>query len=138
MADRRKSDQRRPSIPVAYVGGPYRAATIHGVAANIRAAEAVAVELWRYGWAVICPHLNSAFLDGAVPDEAFLTGDLEILSRCDALVLTDGWGDSSGAVAEHKYASRLGLEIYEWERHSELLRQQAHQRAHTTFEQRSP
>lgn len=108
-------------MKIAYVGGPYRAGTVHGIAANIRAAEAVAVELWRMGWAVICPHLNSAFLDGAVLDEAFLAGDLEIMARCDALVLIEGWQHSQGATAERQHALEIGIPVYEWEKHRNLL-----------------
>lgn len=112
-------------MDIAYVGGPYRANSIHAIGCNIRAAEAVAVELWRMGWAVICPHLNSAFLDGAVPDEAFLAGDLEIMTRCDALVLIEGWRDSQGARAERDHAYRLGIPVYYWHLHRDLLKNNA-------------
>lgn len=113
-------------MKVAYVGGPYRADTVHEIAANIRAAESYAVELWKEGWAVICPYAtgasqNSAFLDGAVPDETFLAGDLELLARCDVLVLIDGWRDSKGALSERDHAYKLGIPVYDWRLHRELL-----------------
>ena len=82
------------NMKVAYVCGPYRADTICGVVENIRAAEAVALELWRMGFAVICPHKNSALFDGAAPDSVWLKGDLEILIRGDLLVTCTGWWES--------------------------------------------
>lgn len=94
---------------VAYVAGPYRGKTIRDVVENIREAEAAAVELWKRGYAVICPHKNTALLDGIATDEVFLQGDLEILKRCDLLVLLPRWQESAGAVAEHDYAREHGI-----------------------------
>lgn len=100
---------------VIYVVGAYRAPTIRGVVENIRSAESVALSLWQRGFAVVCPHLNSALLDGAVPDGTFLAGDLEILSRCDAVVTVPGWEASVGSVAEVQEAKSLGLAVFHWE-----------------------
>lgn len=108
-------------MKIAYVGGPYRADSIHATGCNIRAAEKVAVELWRMGWAVLCPHLNSAFLDGAVSDERFLAGGLAIMARCDALVLIEGWRNSKGATAEREYALALQIPVHEWDKDRDLL-----------------
>jgi hypothetical protein len=40
---------------IAYVSGPYRANSIRQVLHNIRAAEEVAIQLWKFGYAVISP-----------------------------------------------------------------------------------
>lgn len=56
---------------VAYVIGPYRAGTVRGIVENIRRAEEVALALWRLGFAVICPHKNTALFDGAAPDSVW-------------------------------------------------------------------
>jgi len=66
-------------MKVAYISGPYRAATVHGVVENIRRAERVALKYWQLGYAVICPHTNTALFDGAAPDDVWLAGDLELL-----------------------------------------------------------
>lgn len=94
-----------------YVAGAYRAPTIHGVVRNIERASAAALALWQQGWAVICPHKNTALFDGAAPDEVWLAGDLEMLRRCDAVFMLRGWRDSRGATAEHEEAVARGLEI---------------------------
>lgn len=96
---------------VAFISGPYRAETIAGVVANIRAAEAVAAKYWRLGYAVICPHKNSALMDGICPDEVWLSGDLEILRRCDVIVMMSNYIESSGAVDELEVARLQGLAV---------------------------
>jgi hypothetical protein len=96
-----------------YVAGKFRGPTAWDVELNIRNAEAVALELWRAGAAVICPHANTRFFDGAAPDEVFLNGDLEIVSRCDGIVMVPGWQASQGARAERAFAVQSGLEIFD-------------------------
>lgn len=87
-------------MKLIYIAGPYRAKSEWLVAQNIRRAEALALEVWKLGAAAICPHKNSALMGGAVPDEFFLAGDLEILKRCDAVVCTPDWRTSLGACDE--------------------------------------
>jgi len=105
-------------VKVAYISGPYSAATEWGVLQNIRRAEAVALEYWRRGYAVICPHKNSAFFGGAAPPDVWLKGDLEILRRLrpgqDVVVMVPGWESSEGALEERAEAYRLGLDIVEY------------------------
>lgn len=98
-------------MKIAYIAGPYRAKTIRGMVENIRRAETVALSYWKKGYAVICPHLNSALLDGALPDSTWLKGDLEILRRCDVLVAMKKWRTSVGAKAEVKFAKERGMKI---------------------------
>lgn len=100
---------------LVYVAGPYRAATVDGIRENIEAARRVARRLWQAGFPTICPHMNTAFMDGAAPDEVWLQGGLVILERCDAIVLTPGWAISRGAVEEREYALARGLVVLEWD-----------------------
>ena len=100
-------------MKVVYVSGPYRSKEgIWGVKKNIDAAERVAVELWQMGLAVICPHKNSAFLDGAAPDKVWLKGDLELIRRCDAVVVVGDWKSSDGTKAEIFYANKNRIPIF--------------------------
>jgi len=95
-------------MKVAYVCSPYRSETIHGVVENIRKAEKVALKYWKLGYAVICPHKNTALLDGAMPDDRFLAGGLELLRRSDVVII-NGW--TAGCRAEIELAVELGMEI---------------------------
>lgn len=99
-------------VKVIYVAGKYRANSEWGLVENIRHAEAVAIKLWQQGWAVICPHKNTAFFGGLAPDIRWLEGDLEMIKRCDAICLIKGWRDSVGSVEEYHLAKKLGLKIY--------------------------
>ena len=98
-------------MKIAFISGPYRAKTEWGVLNNIRAAEKVALKYWKKGYVVICPHKNTALMGGVLPDEVWLKGDLEILRRCDVVVMMEGWKKSEGARAEHEEALIKFMEI---------------------------
>lgn len=86
---------------MAYVSGKYR--DPRGpwyVVQNIRAAEAVALKLWQLGYAVICPHKNTEFLDGPLDDPCIIAGDIEMVKRSDVVVMVDNWQNSIGAKME--------------------------------------
>lgn len=100
---------------LVYISGPYSAATEWGVEQNIRRAEALALRAWAAGAAVICPHLNTSHFGGALPDETWLNGDLEILRRCDAVLLVSGWQQSVGVLGELRLARELELPVWEGE-----------------------
>ncbi len=95
-------------MSLGYVAGKYRGE----VEDNIERAMHVSTALWEAGHVAICPHGNTAHMDGAVSDARFLHGDLVILARCDFLITVEGWEDSVGAVGEVAYAERLGIPIY--------------------------
>ncbi|HPQ72294.1 MAG TPA: DUF4406 domain-containing protein [bacterium] len=101
-----------PTMKLAYVAGPYRGRTHNDVAQNIAAAREVAAHLWSLGYAVICPHLNSAFMSGVAPEETFLRGGIEILRRCDLVVLVPNWHASQGTTLEIEEARSCGLPIF--------------------------
>ncbi len=87
-------------MKLAYIIGPYRAPTPYQIQQNINNAERAALKLWKMGYCVICPHKNSAHLDGECPDSTWLDGYLEIFKRCDLGVIFDGYGNSEGSRKE--------------------------------------
>lgn len=99
-------------MTVVYIAGPYRGKNVNEIHNNIEAARKLAVVYWKIGFAVLCPHLNSAYMDGVVPDEEFLAGGLELLKRCDAVALVENWDKSAGTVREVELAKELGLRIF--------------------------
>lgn len=99
---------------IVYVAGPYRDPRGHYyVEQNIRRAESIAVKLWGYGIPALCPHTNSRGFDGAAPDDVFLEGDLVMLRRCDAVLLTSDWQRSVGTHGEIAEAKRHGIPVFE-------------------------
>lgn len=101
----------RDEQTVVYVAGPFRAETSWQVEQNIRRAEALALELWKMGYAVVCPHLNTRHFQGELPDSAWLKGDLAILQKCDLVVVTPDWDRSAGAREEVAAALRAGIPV---------------------------
>lgn len=101
-------------MKVAFICAPYRAATVRGIVENIRQAEAVAVELWKLGYAVICPHLNTALFDGILPDEVWLAGAQELLQRSDLVVVVGDYAASAGCNAELFQAIATSKPVHYW------------------------
>jgi nucleoside 2-deoxyribosyltransferase len=93
-----------------YVAGPYRG----DVDGNIAKARAVAAECYLAGHDVICPHMNTAKMDEdtGLPDEFWLNTTLNLLRRCDAVVVVPDWEKSEGTHAELAYAKTVGIPIY--------------------------
>ena len=98
-------------MKVVYIAGPFRGPNAWEIEENIRRAERLALEAWRKGFAVICPHTNTRFFQGAAPDDVWLEGDIELLRRSDIILMTDDWKRSSGARVEHIFASNNNIPI---------------------------
>lgn len=99
-----------------YISGPYSAYEGSTVEDNIARAAAVARALWEAGHAVICPHLNTAGFERTCQAtyDQYIAGDLNMIARVDAMVMTEGWAFSKGANIELDYARAIGLPVYYW------------------------
>lgn len=99
-------------LKLVYVAGPFRAPDQWQQFQNIRRAETLAFEVWKLGAVAICPHLNTAHFQDALPDKVWLDGDLEIVRRCDAVIMVEGWENSKGARKEKELAHKLDLPVF--------------------------
>lgn len=103
----------RSSTRLVYVAGPIRAATGWLREQNIRRAEEQALQVWQAGAAALCPHSMSRFFnEHDAPFETWIRGDLEMLRRCDAVLMVTGWRASQGAQMERAEAERVGLPVF--------------------------
>lgn len=116
-------------MKVVYVAGPFRAKTPWGIEQNIREAETLALEVARIGAVPLCPHTMYRFYQESLPDEFWLEATLELLRRCDAIVLSPRWRESTGSKGEREEALRLGLPVFEgpmrdgdWDRFRDWLK----------------
>ncbi|MHA1757034.1 MAG: DUF4406 domain-containing protein [Promethearchaeota archaeon] len=98
---------------VIYISGKYSAKTKKEIKKNIELARKYALKIWKKGFPVICPHLNTAFMEDELSYDLVLDGDIEILSRCDALFLLPNWKRSKGAKKEREIAIKENLLIIE-------------------------
>ena len=98
-----------------YIAGPYRASTASEVDANINRARDAMAQLLRMGHTPFCPHSMTARFERDypdIPDDVYLTTDIEWLGCCDAVLRLPGWENSSGTRAELREAATMGHTIY--------------------------
>jgi hypothetical protein len=106
-------------MKLVYLVGPYRGKSKFKPLnwlqrqINIHNARKAAAALWQLGYAVLCPHLNTSNFDGLCSDQTFLDGTMEMMIRCDLLVLLPTWRKSSGSKGEVKKAIERKIPIYE-------------------------
>ena len=99
-------------MKVIYIAGKYRGPTPWAIEQNIRAAEDMAARVIQLGMMPLCPHANTRHMEGLADDQFFLDGTMELLRRCDAVVLVPNWRDSAGARGEVTEAQRLGMPVF--------------------------
>jgi len=99
-------------MKLIYVAGPFRASNAWAIEQNIRRAEELALEVWRAGFACVCPHSNTIFYQGVLPNETWLLGDLEIVRRCDGVILAPGWEHSEGSRGEILEAQKNNIPVF--------------------------
>jgi hypothetical protein len=97
---------------VIYVAGPFRGRDSWEIESNIRRAEALSLEVWKAGGVALCPHANTRFFQGTLPDDTFVRGTLEMLTRCDAILMVPGWERSAGARGERDWAIEHAMPVF--------------------------
>ena len=111
----------KPSKPHIFIAGPYSAETAYHVHTNVNEAEKLALEIAKLGAVPVCPHTMYRNFDGTLTHETWLEITQSLRARCDAVVLTDGWGDSPGAQKEFAaareekqpiFGGMLGLRVW--------------------------
>ena len=94
-----------------YISGPLRADSLYKMHLNVRLARDEAELLWKLGFAVLCPHLNTDGMVGMLEDERrFREGDLILMNSIDMIDMLPGWEESEGSVIEHARAFELKMD----------------------------
>jgi len=99
-------------VKVVYVAGRFSAPDQWQRARNVRAAETLAFAVAEAGAMPLNPLANTANFFGTLRDEFWYDGTLELMRRCDAVVLVPGWEGSKGVTAELREAERLELPVF--------------------------
>jgi hypothetical protein len=100
-------------MKLVYVAGPYRAKTAWQRELNIREAEELGFRIAVIGFVPVIPHTMYRHFDGELTDEFWLGGTLALMERCDAVVLTGRWQESTGAKGERARALELELPVFD-------------------------
>lgn len=96
-----------------YVAGSYGARNGRTVADHIDIAREAAIAIWKTGNYALCPHMNTAHMDDDIDNpELFYAGTMELLRRCDGIVMLQDWQDSPGATTELKHALAVGMPVW--------------------------
>lgn len=100
--------------PLLYVAGAYKG----DVSANIAKAEQVSIDLIRNGWHVFTPHKNTSgyekYEGEELSESTWISMDLGLLARCDALYVMDNWRTSRGTQGEIVFAFTHNIPTF-WE-----------------------
>ncbi len=104
-------------MKLIYVAGKYTADSYSAIDDNIKKAAALSIQLFQKGWNVFTPHKNTAHYEiyEGITDlnyRTWINTTLDILKRCDAIIMLDGWEDSKGSVNERAFALDNGIAVY--------------------------
>lgn len=99
-------------MKLVYIAGPFRAADAWEVHCNVHRAELASREIAGMGAMPVAPHSIGAHMDGTETAEFWLSGTLELMRRCDAVLVLSGYEHSAGTLGEIQEAKRLGLPLF--------------------------
>ena len=102
---------------IAFVCGPYHDRELPNGEIlkkedNVWMARFVAIELWKRGITVICPHMNTLDFEGD-NDDVYVKGYLEIIRRSvDLMILLPNWEFSANSCREREEALRCKIPAF--------------------------
>lgn len=99
-------------MKAVYIAGAYRARTPWATEQNVRRAEELALTVCAMGAVSVCPHTMFRWYQGTFQDRYWLDAGIELMSRCDAVVLVDGWETSEGTKGEINQARLRGIPVF--------------------------
>lgn len=97
---------------LVYVAGPFNADTKQGRDDNCKKASGVGAQVVNLGGFPVVPHNNTKDYYGMRGEDFFLDGCIELVLRCDAVIMVPGWKDSLGAQLEAQKAAEAGMPVF--------------------------
>ena len=94
---------------LVFIAGKFAGANAWEIACNVHIAEGVALRVAQLGGMPVVPHSLGRSMFGTLPEEFWRAGCLELLGRCDGIVLLPSWSNSPGAGAEARHADHCGI-----------------------------
>lgn len=102
-------------MKIVYIAGPYIGdGSYNNIEKNIVKAEKYAIYLANKGVGFFCPHLNSRHFEikSKASEEFYVKLDIQILKKCDVLMVIPEWRKSKGVRKEIKIANDNCIPIY--------------------------
>ena len=105
-------DLTQPRRSMGYLSGPMSSeSALNRELFRLKALE-TAAWMWDAGVLHYSPHANSPAVGGSdLSYETWMAMDLEVLRRCDWILMGEGWQDSLGCAREFNFAMNLGLKV---------------------------
>ena len=98
---------------IIYVAGPYIGHTREQIVDNLYRAQKAVKGVYALGAMGIYTPLMTDGFGGVFTESTMLQRDLELLKRCDAVLLLPGWQESVGACTERETAIQEGMPIFD-------------------------
>ena len=99
-------------MKLIYIAGAYTAPTRCGIAANVQRAREVADAVARLGAFPVTPHFFDSGIEDAGDAAFWYAGTLEVMRRCDALIVAPGSDESKGTSVEIAVMVTLGKPVF--------------------------
>ena len=100
-------------MKVIYIAGPFTAPNAWERELNVRAAENIAMAVAEMGAMPLCPHSNTRYFDGTISPDFWYEGTLELLGRCDAMIVAvSNWQRSKGTKREIDEAGKRVIPVF--------------------------
>lgn len=110
--DQLQIDLSLPPLPMGYLSAPISAPDALTRACHHLVALGASAHLWESEVLHYCPHRNSPEVGTSdVPYESWMAMDLEVLRRCNYIVMVGRWNESAGCRRELAMAMHLGLRV---------------------------
>lgn len=94
---------------LVFIAGKFSGENAWQVACNVHAAEGAALRVAQLGGMPVVPHSLGRNMAGTLAEEFWRAGCLELLGRCDGILLLPSWSSSPGAGAEARHADAHGI-----------------------------
>lgn len=102
----------KPEVPFIYLAGKYTEAHTYLVQRNIALAMHHAQEVAIMGALPVTPHLLTANMDGIQHYQWWCDVTMQLMRKCDAVLMLPNYDRSNGAVAELVEALRLDMPVF--------------------------
>jgi hypothetical protein len=101
-------------VKLCFIISAFRGSTPWAVHCNTHEAERLGLEVAKLGLMPVIPQANTAHFDKLLTDEFWLAGTRELLSRCDAAVVSTSQNTqcSAGAKAEIAFCKQRGIPLF--------------------------
>ncbi|HEW91205.1 MAG TPA: DUF4406 domain-containing protein [Thermotogaceae bacterium] len=99
-------------MKLVFISGPYKADTNWQIERNIRNAEIASLMVWKLGAVPICVHTMNRHFFGEIDEERVINGCMDIIMRCDAILMLSGWEESAGSYMEYNFAMKNNVTVF--------------------------